>query len=33
MLEEIDLEKLRDELRVEIAEATTELKPKNWQSA
>ncbi len=28
MLEEIDLEKLRDELRVEIAEATTELKPK-----
>ena len=28
MLEEIDLEKLRDDLRVEIAEATTELKPK-----
>ncbi|NBR78711.1 MAG: DNA-directed RNA polymerase subunit beta', partial [Alphaproteobacteria bacterium] len=28
MLEDIDLEKLRDELRVEIAEATTELKPK-----
>ncbi|MEC8566023.1 MAG: DNA-directed RNA polymerase subunit beta', partial [Pseudomonadota bacterium] len=28
MLEEIDLEKLRDEVRVEIAEATTELKPK-----
>ncbi|HCQ82939.1 MAG TPA: DNA-directed RNA polymerase subunit beta', partial [Rhodobiaceae bacterium] len=28
MLEEIDLEQLRDDLRVEIAEATTELKPK-----
>jgi DNA-directed RNA polymerase subunit beta' len=28
MLEDLDLEKLRDQLRVEIAEATTELKPK-----
>lgn len=28
LLEELDLEKLRDDLRVEIAEATTELKPK-----
>ena len=28
MLEDLDLEKLRDDLRVEIAESTTELKPK-----